>query len=544
MPRERWKTILAVVAVAALVVVVVASVLVIFVFTPSTSVATNHCAPPATAPETIAPGWEASFRAGCPDLGGNMTGGSEMMHLVAHDGMLFAAVGYWEDRTNIYYGGTNSSQGWAQILRLPGPNTKWVVDLTMTGVVRPEILKSVTFSTDGAGEPLGQPVNLLLAAGCVSEAAGVNLYTRNDTTGHWVTSNIVPGPTGQGCGNMSVRAMTAYQDPITGVDRLFVSIGDLGVFSGVYDPAAPGDILWNRTSESGSLPVRPLAIVEANGNLLFSSGALIYQRVNGPSPSWKDVVNESALPGGTDINPAVGGIRGLTPIPNPTGPGQSMLLLWCPNNSSTGEVVRLDPNGTGGYTTTIEVDVASLVSKYLNTPTPFILGAYNDFLPVTDPSTGNTVYVFGMEAWISKSTGLPTIWGDSTGGMYQGALYAIRYDSDTYKIGQVNGIFPTGNPPLVSTRTYATSPFPSDNGSVIYFGGYDANGHLCLDTAWVFKTTIANALGEVENGQAIPSAGSVCSQATEPFLMRPRLFSPGSTRSPSKWISLDLPGTG
>ena len=190
----------------------------------------------------------------------------------------------------------------------------------------------------------------------------------------------------------------------------------------------------------------------------------------------------------------------MTAIPNPNGSGQSLIFLWVPGNSSRGVVVRLDPNGSGGYLSTIEVTLSTLVGKYLNTSASFILGAYNNFLPVTDPATGDVDYIIGMEAWIVNKTGLPTVWGNSGGGMYEGALYAIRDSNGSYKIGEVNGRFPAGNPPLVSIRTYAISPFPSDHGGVIYFGGYDANDHLCLDTAWVFSTTITNALGEDESG--------------------------------------------
>jgi len=504
MPLVGWKTIIAVAAVVILVVTGIAGFLYLSGST-KTQPATD-CAPTATVPEVVAPGWDASFRAGCPDPTGVMTGGSELMHLVAHDGMLFAAVGYWEDMANINYGGANASEGWAQILRLDGPNAQWAVDLTMTGVVRPEILKSVTFTTNATGATLSHPVNLLLAGGCLGNVGGVNLYTRNDSSGTWVTSKIVPGPTGMGCGNMSVRAMTTYQDPITGVDRVFVSVGDLGIFSGVYDPAAPGDVLWGRTSESGNVAVRPLAMVEANGNLLASAGALIYQRENGPSPSWKVVVNETTLPGGTDVNPAVGGIRGLTAIPNPSGSGQSLIFLWCPGDSPCGRVVRLDPNGSGGYNGTTEIDLSDLVSTSLGTTAAVALGAYNNFLPVTDPATGQTDYIIGLQTWVSAKSGLPTMsWGNSSGGTYEGALYAIRESNGTYRMGQVNGMFPAGNPPLEAVRSYTISPFPSDNGSVIYFGGYDADGHLCLNTAWVFRTTLANALGEAGTGQAEPN---------------------------------------
>ncbi|MGP8076295.1 MAG: hypothetical protein ACLP8Y_06150 [Thermoplasmata archaeon] len=489
MPPEHWKPIVAVIVVVVLAVVGLGGFLYLSGSTPAT--APSNCTPPATAPETVAPGWQASYRAGCLDVAGDLMGGSEMMHLVGHDGMLFAAVGYWEDTANINYGGTNSSQGWAQILRLDAPNGQWAVDLTMRGVVRPDILDSVTFTTNGIGEPLGQPVNLLITAACLGNA-GADLYTRNDSTGQWATSLIVPGPTGTGC---DARADAVYQDPITGVDRLFVSLGDLGVYSGVYDPSAPGDILWNHTSESGRVAVRPLAIVEANGNLFASSGALVYERVNGPSPSWKEIVNESGLPGGTAVDPAVGGIRGLTAVPNPNGFGQSLLFLWVPGNETKGQIVRLDPSGSGGYTTTIEISLSPIASQYLNTSAYVVLGAYNNILPVIDHATGDVDYIIGLQTWVSKKSGLPTLWGDASGGTFAGALYAVRSSNGSYIMGEVNGRFPAGNPPLEAIRCYAISPFPSDRGNVIYFGGYDADDHLCLDTAWVFSTTLSNVLG-------------------------------------------------
>jgi poly(A) polymerase len=492
MPVERRKAIFAAVAVAILVAVGVAGFLYLSE-TPTTPATTNPCFGPGAATEVVAPGWVASFHAGCPALGGNITGGSETMHLVGHDGMLFAAVGYWEDTQDIYYGGNNSSQGWAQILRLDGPNDQWAVDLTMTGVVRPDSLISATFTTNATGAPLAHPVNLLLAAGC--KGSSVYVYTRNDTTGQWVTHDAVAFPAGTAC---DARAMAVYQDPMTGVDRVFVSDDGQGVFSGVYDPSVPGDILWNTTSESGAISVRPLAIIEANGNLFFSSGALIYERINGPSPSWTVVVNETALPGGTEVDPADGGIRGLTAISDPNGTGQSMLFLWVPDNaSSIGQVIRLDPNGSGGYTSTIEVTLSSLAGKYLNTTAHFVLGAYNNFLPVTDPATGGVDYIVGMQVGIGGGPGLPTMFGhNGSGGIYQGGLYGIRDPNGTWRIGEVNGRFPAGNSPLESIRTYALSPFASDDGNGIYFGGYDADEHLCFDTAWVFGTTLTNALGE------------------------------------------------
>ena len=190
----------------------------------------------------------------------------------------------------------------------------------------------------------------------------------------------------------------------------------------------------------------------------------------------------------------------MTAVPHPTGSGQSLLFLWVPGNQSMGDIVRLDPNGSGGYTTTIETSLSPLASKYLNTSAYIVLGAYNNILPVTDPATGAVDYVIGLQTWVRNTTGLPTMWwGNASGGTYAGALYAIRNSTGSYSMGGVNGKIEAGNPPLEAIRSYAISPFPSDHGNVIYFGGYDADDHLCNDTAWVFSTTLSNALGEGDN---------------------------------------------
>lgn len=441
--------------------------------------------------EIIATGWERSYRAGCLDDTGQFVGGSEVLHLVAHQEKLYAAVGYWMDPRNIFYGGTDSSTGWAQILRLDSPTAHWALDLNMPHVLRAEILKSVTFTTDATGKALDKQVNLLLAAGFLDGGnKGVNLYTRNDSTGQWVTSTIVPAAVTQTPASSSVRAMQVYKDKVTGIEHLFITIGMWGIFSGVYDPAASGSIRWDTTSESGVVTPRPLALIEANDALLFSAGKRIYQRIDGPSPRWNVMVDESDQLLGI-VNAAAGGIRGLTAIPSPNGIGDSLIFLWMPGFSADqGLIVRLDPDGKGGYQQFREASTASLLSTYLGIPIISPIGAYNDFLAVTDPITGGEVYIFGMETSIPDNTALPN-YGP---GFYAGALYVIRYSAEQYRVHEVNGKFPADNPPLVSVRCYALSPFSADQGKVIYFGGFDANYIPGSNMAWVFRTSLAEAL--------------------------------------------------
>lgn len=95
-----------------------------------------------------------------------------------------------------------------------------------------------------------------------------------------------------------------------------------------------------------------------------------------------------------------------------------------------------------------------------------------------------------METSIPENTVLPN-YGP---GFYAGALYVIRDSAEQYRVHEVNGKFPAANPPLVSVRAYALSPFPADQGKVIYFGGFDANYIPGSNTAWVFRTSLAKAL--------------------------------------------------
>jgi poly(A) polymerase len=92
---------------------------------------------------------------------------------------------------------------------------------------------------------------------------------------------------------------------VTGVDRIFFTVGVKGVWSGVYDPGVPGKIRWDDHSETGDVASRPLAMIEANNCLLFSSGKLIYRRNDGASPSYTIVHDMSDLYPGNVI-PAVG----------------------------------------------------------------------------------------------------------------------------------------------------------------------------------------------------------------------------------------------
>jgi len=443
----------------------------------------------------FAPGWEQSYQAGYTDSKGKYAGGSEIMHLVGHKGKLYAAAGYWEDSRNIWYGGKDPNTGWGQILRLDKPGGKWEVDLDLGPQhLRPEILKSVTFTTDGKGNPLMEPVQLLITSTYWgSGKGGITFFVRGDSTGKWESNKIISGDTGKRGEDNSVRAIRVYRDKVTGIDRIFISIGLLGIYSGVYDPEAPGKIRWDKKSESGPVESRPLAIIEANNSLLFSSGKRVYRRNDGRSPTYTVVQDLSDLLSGK-VNQSVGGIRGLSAIPNPKGAGESLLFAFAEGNRTRGCIYRLDPDGKGGYARTQEICLDRLMSDYLNgNPVYFVLPAYNDIFPVVDPSTKETVHLIGFESWIGGNR-YPTWRTDANGGFYAGAMYAIRDRNGKYRLTEVNGPSDDCKPVLVALRAFTLSPFGQDNGDTIYFGGFDANNRISHDTAWIFSTSLENAL--------------------------------------------------
>jgi len=283
------------------------------------------------------------------------------------------------------------------------------------------ILKSVTFTRDRTGKLLPEPKQLLvMAAGAHTEARGVvSSWTRDDRTGRWHHQIVRSGPFEKGV-RWIPRDMEVYRDKITGVERVFLLIGNPGIISGVYDPSLPGKIRWDRAVEfpaEGVFKTRPLGMVVASGSLLFSVEGKIFRRADGPQPTYEEVLDL-----GEGVNTDVGGLRGLTAIDNPSGPGQSILFLWAPNGSSSGQIKRLDPDGRGGYTIHDEANLRELMTAELGTEVGYILGAHNRMYEVVRPDTGETVHLIGFQGNLRAAEHLR--WPVSR--LYGGALFAVR----------------------------------------------------------------------------------------------------------------------
>lgn len=438
--------------------------------------------------KTVDPKWKHSYAAGYFDSAGQYAGGSEIMHLVPHKGKLYAANGYWEDSHWLVPEGKPKQS--AQVLRLDTIDGKWEVDLDMgtesppgLNFMKGNILKSVTFTKDGCGNLLTPPRNLLvMSAGTIN--THVCAWVRDDSTGKWVSQIVQHGPYAKniarkpGVKRWVPRAMELHTDMVSGQERIFLVLGNPGIISGVYNPATPSKISWDTEIEfpkSGYIDVRPLGMTEANGVLYFSGGGTIYKRIDGPITEYEEVLTLDEK-----VNVEMGGIRGLTAIDNPNGDGQSLLFMWVPNRQGFGQIKRLDPDGTGGFTVHDEAEGRKLINAVLGGEMVrrSVLGAYSEFYPLTNPDSGETIHLIGLQARVTADPSL------LHRGYYAGGVYAIRTADQRYHAGEINGPFSPDKPVLKGPRSFAESPF-GDGG--IFAGGNDTNFAPAADMAWVFS---------------------------------------------------------
>ena len=409
-------------------------------------------------------------------------GGSEVLHLVSHKKKLFASIGYWQDENNVWYGGDDLNIGWAQIITLENEEDSWKVDLDLGyNHLRPEILKQVIFTRDHNGTQLDVPDTLLIAGAFspnyISGLVTANIFIRNDINGSWNQTIVYEGVFSSN-ESYSMRDIEIYTDQVTGIENVIISVGTQGIFSGKYNPDVDGKIEIGSMPEIGPLGIRPLGITITNGHLYFSSGNKLYKRNDGEYPSYDVVHNFNDL--SSYINPAVGGIRGLSTIPNPTGSDDSMILMWCPDGQSKGTIFRLDPVNSQEFERVYETKISLLVEDYLPGETvSYLLGAYNEFYFFTDPETSNDYNIIGIESLLQEN--IYPSWNS----YYSGGIVILRDSIGQYTLQEIDGLIDYDDNPLVSVRSYVKSPF--ENESAMYFGGFDPNGHISTNNAWIYK---------------------------------------------------------
>jgi hypothetical protein len=439
--------------------------------------------------------FQLSFAAGSLDSAGHLLGGTEVRLLTGHGGKLYAGNGYWQDRP-----GPEGLQG-AQILILDESGARWRVDHSFDEVMpsgRPRnlaisALSEVSFATDGTGARLPGPVSLLIAS--TWDLTGTTrIFSRDDATGAWTAVILAqdrPAPDFL----PQVRSFGAHRDRQTGIDLVFAGQDPRGVFSGGYDATVPGGIRWGATPEldisrisTSAFPglagrLRISSFAECNGRLYAAVGQQIYERIDGAAPHWR-LVYTNPHPRRSET-----GLRGLTAVPGPSGSGEVLLAAV---EGDGARIIRVDPNDGSEAT---DLDLETFLSNRWQTRVSYVIAAYNDMARIRDNQRGDLLLI-GLEAFILSRVPAPS--GHSVvdvgyGRLDAGGWYLVRYPDGRYDLRQITASPMTGQA-LVATRSIAVSPFPNDGGS-LYFAGYDANKAPAHNTAWIFRASLATALG-------------------------------------------------
>lgn len=421
------------------------------------------------------------YNAGGTDAHGQFMGGTETMRFLEHQGLLFAGIDAWMDVPYALRPRGKSPWTGPQVLVKESAAAPWRVDVSFPQSVRMETISSVTFITNGSGRKLDSPVKLLVASPNPSGMC-TSTWTRDDSTGKWTQSMVVDWLPG------GIRSFCTHADKATGVQYLFggssFTDGMSGaIFRAIYDPTAPGKLRWNKDPELSGIG-RVMCMTEANG-ILYAAGGIkdetplsggLFRRVDGNKPHWELVWRWPHLIEKHGDETVI--LRGLTAIPDPQGGQHQVLLGTC---HYPGVIYRIDPGR--GYAVTTELDIRAYFAKAFGIAKLVgpCLSAYNEFLPVTDPDSGEKVHLLGV--WVDHPSGRATEKGAS-------AWYLVRHADGTYTHGRVfDPKNPKPNSPrgLLATRTIEVSPFPEDMGRVFYFGGFDCSSIESHNTAWIYK---------------------------------------------------------
>jgi hypothetical protein len=405
-------------------------------------------------------------------------GGSEIMHLTAHKGKLYAGNGYWHDYLFGFLAG-------AQILVKDGPNSPWKQEFTFRPLGRIGDLESITFTTDRFGNILEEPVTLLLAAPSIFlwNNKYITIWVRDDHSGQWLETIVTKNVSKKS--NAYVRMIVDHVDGITGIHHVFAGSASSALYRGGYDPKVPGFIVWDPVPElTGS--ERILSAAEANGDLYVTVGTNgnpndtdggLFRRIDGPNPTWELIYEWPAH------EHKEGGMRGLTAVPDPAGNDYEVLLGAL---ESTACIYKIDP--VMNHQVTVEMNYKEYFTSLWGDWTYNVtLAAYNEMTPVVLPS-GEVVHFIGVHVMHPEYKTSPN----------NGAWFFIRHlngSCDHYYVYDFDHPIKNGKG-LRAVRTICVSPFPEERSNVLYFGGFDAWGKFNHNTAWIYKGAFSGIMEE------------------------------------------------
>jgi len=412
------------------------------------------------------------YQPGTRDRNGQQLGGTEIISLVAHKGLLWAAAGSVSSWTAPPFRPVPPG---SQVIVKRTSTGPWEVDLDLgLDYLRAASMASVRFTTDRRGRKLSEPAEVLLvgAGARTFRPRAAEVWSRNDATGRWsrmVVTASIRSVTGRI--DPEVRILFDHVDRVTGVHHVFAGVASGTIYRGAYDPSVSGRIVWEEEPDFDGRIRRPMAAAEANGTLYLTvdpepsqprNGGM-FRRVDGAKPRWEWIYEWAWS------------------SPNPKMPVWTEVLLGA--REQPGVIERVDPSRN--HTVALEFDARSYFSKlwyrgYLYREVTLI--AYNDMTPAIHPKTGQPIHLIGL--WVLHPERRSELGASS--------WYLVRYRDGTYSHGRVfdpEDSTARGRGGLRGTRTIVVSPFAEDRGRVFYFGGFDAYGGPHQNTAWIYKAT-------------------------------------------------------
>jgi hypothetical protein len=424
--------------------------------------------------------WTPSFAAPEIDPAGERLTGTEIIDLVAHEGLLFAGNSYWNETTELRRG---------QVFRLDTPQGPWALDLQMPArYSRVSALATARLTRDRNGAPI--PAHSLLLAGATYDygqlPGPVGVFVR-EPSGQWTRTDL--GNTDNAIGYSEIRAIGTWRDTVTGAD--LVLLGASPEPHGVYVGSVPvggSQLRFDPVPELEATGFnRFLGFTPCGGQLYAGAQRRIYRRNDGPSPAerWSLVLDlaDPAVnaPFLAILNDAYWAprddIRGLTCLKD-TATGEPFLLFGALNT-----LIRL-PLDTPSARPILELDIESFLEERLGTDVRYVQTAEHQVL--TD-ANGTVQSLIGFEVQYEEAAlrADPQTPHFPTSGFATEGFFLERRET----VGQVTHVLheiaAEPGEALARVRTFEPSPFAGDTPGAIYAGGYAPWFTPATNTAWI-----------------------------------------------------------
>jgi hypothetical protein len=424
------------------------------------------------------PGFIISYSAGSHDRQSRFLGGTEMRHLLASAGKLYAGNGFAQDQP-----GLEGAQGPA-IVVLDAPHARWRIE-TQFDTMMPDkrTRRDIEISALAAVAWHGAP---MLLAAPLDRTGASRVFSRDDKTGAWAGATLAqdrPAPDLA----PGVTSLAAHRDRVTGIEHVFAGQSPRGIFDGVLDAGAPGHIRWAAAPEfslgaaSKNFPglekgVRVTGFAEADGTLFAAVGQQIFARNDGESPHWRLLYTNPQK------NFSKTGLRGLTAI---GGPGGETLIAAVEGEHA--RILRIDPK-SGAETT--ELDLEKFIGKEWGTRIAYAIAGFEGMAKAPDPA-GGTALLIGLETFLAPDAPRPA--GHAVNGdLEAGGWYLVRHGDGHYTLHRIATFLLWSQHPLVAVRDIVASPFAGDDG--VYFAGFDTNDFPAHNGAWIYRADRAVVL--------------------------------------------------